>query len=297
MSEQTEEMPAKRNTVNTTIIAEPSFTQGDEETIISHLGPEDTNEVVGGATATFNDEEEDLNSYIDDDEESSSDEEEEEEDDGIEEPEVDNDDDEEVEQEQEDDDDDGDDDDDDDEEEEDESIVGEDEEDDVDRNQGKKARKTIKRGGKKPVTSTEEEEQIQYGIESDDDDDAELDKFDEATREQYLLDFHPEALAIDFDQVRALCTLVRDINGDIVDPFHKTVPVLTKYEKARILGLRAKQLNSNIAPNIEVPDNVIDGYLIAEMELKQKRIPFIIRRPLPNGTSEYWRLEDLEVLY
>jgi hypothetical protein len=30
------------------------------------------------------------------------------------------------------------------------------------------------------------------------------------------------------------------------------------------------------------------------MELKQKRIPFIIRRPLPNGGSEYWRVQDLE---
>ena len=161
--------------------------------------------------------------------------------------------------------------------------------------ESKKARKTLKRGGKKAEVTNEEE--IQYGIESDDEDDTEFDKFDEATREQYLLDFHPESLAIDFDQVRAMCTLVRNDSGDIIDPFHKTIPVLTKYEKARILGLRAKQLNSNVAPNIDVPNDIIDGYLIAEMELKEKRIPFIIRRPLPNGTSEYWRLEDLEVLY
>ena len=39
---------------------------------------------------------------------------------------------------------------------------------------------------------------------------------------------------------------------------------------------------------------IIDGYIIAEEELKQKRIPFIIRRPLPNGGSEYWKLQDLE---
>ena len=32
------------------------------------------------------------------------------------------------------------------------------------------------------------------------------------------------------------------------------------------------------------------------MELKEKKIPFIIQRPLPNGNAEYWALEDLEIL-
>ena len=41
---------------------------------------------------------------------------------------------------------------------------------------------------------------------------------------------------------------------------------------------------------------MIDGYLIALKELEQKKIPFIIQRPLPNGKSEYWRLRDLEQL-
>jgi hypothetical protein len=43
-----------------------------------------------------------------------------------------------------------------------------------------------------------------------------------------------------------------------------------------------------------VPENVIDAYVIAEMELKQKRIPFIIRRPIPGGKCEYWHLKDLD---
>ena len=30
------------------------------------------------------------------------------------------------------------------------------------------------------------------------------------------------------------------------------------------------------------------------MELQQKRIPFIIRRPLSNGSCEYWNVKDLE---
>ena len=51
---------------------------------------------------------------------------------------------------------------------------------------------------------------------------------------------------------------------------------------------------SGANPFIKVPENIIDGYIIAEMELKEKLIPFIIRRPLPNGTSEYWNIKDLE---
>ena len=43
-------------------------------------------------------------------------------------------------------------------------------------------------------------------------------------------------------------------------------------------------------------DNVIDGYLIALKEFEEKKIPFIIKRPLPNGGCEYWKAADLEIL-
>ena len=74
------------------------------------------------------------------------------------------------------------------------------------------------------------------------------------------------------------------------------MPILTKYEKARILGQRAKQINSGNKPFVEIDKHILDGYLIAEEELNQKKLPFIIRRPIPGGSSEYWRLEDLEIL-
>jgi len=40
----------------------------------------------------------------------------------------------------------------------------------------------------------------------------------------------------------------------------------------------------------------LDNFIIAKIELKQKKLPFIIQRPLPNNTFEYWKLEDLEIL-
>jgi DNA-directed RNA polymerase I, II, and III subunit RPABC2 len=74
------------------------------------------------------------------------------------------------------------------------------------------------------------------------------------------------------------------------------VPFVTKYEKAKILGERAKQLNAGAVPMVPVNEDIIDGYLIALAEFEQKKIPMIIRRPLPNNASEYWRLQDLEIL-
>ena len=82
----------------------------------------------------------------------------------------------------------------------------------------------------------------------------------------------------------------------IVDPLHKTMPFITKYEKARVLGERAKQLNMGAKPLVEIGPEVIDGYLIALKEMEEKKIPFIIKRPLPSGGCEYWKCKDLEVL-
>jgi DNA-directed RNA polymerase subunit K/omega len=132
--------------------------------------------------------------------------------------------------------------------------------------------------------------------EEEDDDEHYLQKFDISVNKNYVNEFHPECVSHNFDEIAKLSNIVRDDNGNIIDPFHKTIPFLTKYERARVLGQRAKQIETGSKPLVKVPDNIIDGYLIAEMELEQKKIPFIIRRPLPNGASEYWRLTDLQVI-
>jgi DNA-directed RNA polymerase I, II, and III subunit RPABC2 len=132
----------------------------------------------------------------------------------------------------------------------------------------------------------------------DDSDDEALDnKFEIEGLNEYLANYHPESKQHNYDEIYALSKVVRDANGIIVDDLHRTLPIMSKYEKTRILGQRAKQLNSGNKPFISVPKNIMDGYLIAQEELRQKKLPFIIRRPLPNGGSEYWRIKDLEILY
>ena len=132
--------------------------------------------------------------------------------------------------------------------------------------------------------------------EDDEDDENYLQKFDSEVTKNYILDYHPECLIANYDEILVLSKISRDEFGNIVDAFHKTLPFLTKYEKTRIIGQRAKQINSGAQPFIKLPESIIDGSIIAELELIQKRIPFIIRRPLPNGTSEYWNVKDLEVI-
>ena len=132
----------------------------------------------------------------------------------------------------------------------------------------------------------------------DDDEDGDgelyLQKFEKSINENYIVNYHPESVLQNYDEILTMIKVIRDKDGIIIDDLHKTIPFLTKYEKARILGQRAKQINSGSTPFVKVPENVIDGYIIAELELKVKKIPFIIRRPLPNGGSEYWSIKDLE---
>ena len=138
-----------------------------------------------------------------------------------------------------------------------------------------------------------------YGDDEDDSDYEEdyLQKLDSSMQEDIISNFHPELLQHKKEEIDTLSKIVRNEENVIIDPFHKTVPFLTKYEKARILGERAKQLNAGAKPFINLESSMIDGYLIAEKELQEKKIPFIIKRPITNGGCEYWKVEDLEILY
>ena len=73
---------------------------------------------------------------------------------------------------------------------------------------------------------------------------------------------------------------------------HRTTKYLTKYERARILGTRALQISHNAPILVNLTDE-IDPLQIAERELQARKIPMIIRRYLPDGTYEDWRVEDL----
>ena len=128
------------------------------------------------------------------------------------------------------------------------------------------------------------------------DNEDELKNLEDCQKNDYLLNIHTELKQINHIELDALSRIVRDKDGNIIDELHKTIPFLTKYERARILGLRTKQINKGSAIFVKADKDIIDGYNIALLELEHKKIPFIIQRPLPNGGSEYWNVSDLEII-
>jgi DNA-directed RNA polymerase I, II, and III subunit RPABC2 len=134
----------------------------------------------------------------------------------------------------------------------------------------------------------------------------ELDDFQkaEAADVAKLLRQHPEIWIPYEDQVKGQLQIrVPDESGkefkailrdtSILDAKHSTYPFMTQYEKTKCISFRASQLEHGASPYIVVPEGVTDAYQIAKMELEGKRLPYILKRTLPDGTFEVWRISDL----
>ena len=136
-------------------------------------------------------------------------------------------------------------------------------------------------------------------LDSDEEEDLEvnyLKKIDDSMKKDILESFHPECIQKNFDEINFMCVTERDKNNIIIDKNHKTIPILTKYERCRAIGTRVKQLNSGAKALVELREEIMDNYVIANRELREKKLPFIIQRPIANGKSEYWNINDLEFL-
>uniref|UniRef100_A0A0K0G3U4 RPB6 homolog n=1 Tax=Strongyloides venezuelensis TaxID=75913 RepID=A0A0K0G3U4_STRVS len=75
-----------------------------------------------------------------------------------------------------------------------------------------------------------------------------------------------------------------------------TTPFMTKYERARILGTRALQIALGAPVMVEL-EGETDPLEIARKELKEQKIPIIIRRYLPDGSFEDWGVDELFINY
>jgi len=71
-------------------------------------------------------------------------------------------------------------------------------------------------------------------------------------------------------------------------------PMLTRFEKARIMGARALQLSLGAPVFIEIPKNATSSLEIAMEELKQRVIPIVIKRTLPNGDYQHLPIDQFE---
>jgi len=71
-------------------------------------------------------------------------------------------------------------------------------------------------------------------------------------------------------------------------------PTLTRFERARIMGARALQLSLGAPVFIEIPKNATSSHEIAMEELKQRVIPIVIKRTLPNGDYQHIAIDQFE---
>tara|TARA_A100001015_G_C15037168_1_gene737060 strand:- start:3010 stop:3279 length:270 start_codon:yes stop_codon:yes gene_type:complete len=67
---------------------------------------------------------------------------------------------------------------------------------------------------------------------------------------------------------------------------------LFKYERAKLLGVRARQIDGNAPVMVEL-DGEVSSLEIAKKELIEKKIPLIVQRIHENGDYENWTLDEL----
>jgi len=119
----------------------------------------------------------------------------------------------------------------------------------------------------------------------------------EVAKESRALNFlnthHPECRLDYLEQTLAKLPLTSYPPDHGTDSRHRSVPYLTPFEKTKIIGFRANQLAQGSRPFVMVPSHMTDVLEIARLELEQKRLPFIVKRPMPDGSFEYIRLSDL----
>ena len=185
-------------------------------------------------------------------------------------------------------------------------------EDDVESQENERPEENNNEDGEKPssiVQNNNGHQQAGDSSESDTDEsdseseDEYIHKVDLEKKLQYIKETHTQEISKTYEEMVALTKIKRQKTTNsgedlIVDDKHTTVPILTKYEKTRVLGIRVSQLNEGAPRYISLGSEhtIIDNIVIAEKELRLKKLPFIVTRPLPNGEKEHWRLKDLEIL-
>jgi DNA-directed RNA polymerase I, II, and III subunit RPABC2 len=136
------------------------------------------------------------------------------------------------------------------------------------------------------------DEDIEKEEERDEEEDDEPAEDDEDMSEYFESSIIP---AYDEKDTKPFLSTIEEITNQTVKN-RRTLAILSKYEKAKIIGIRAQQIamGSHIyLDNIHSYSNPLD---IAKEELRQKRTPLLVRRNIvgKKGTvHEDWRIEEL----
>ncbi|KAI9471822.1 MAG: RNA polymerase, subunit omega/K/RPB6 [Benjaminiella poitrasii] len=128
----------------------------------------------------------------------------------------------------------------------------------------------------------------------EDDEPQEYNDYDDHYEEEEPYEEQPtETIAILDDVMAGTTSNEANNNNNAAERSERlTTPYLTKYERARILGTRALQISLSAPVMVDI-DGETDALAIANKELREKKIPLIVRRFMPDGTYEDWKIKDL----
>ena len=108
----------------------------------------------------------------------------------------------------------------------------------------------------------------------------------EPIRETSLLK-HPEVRPVD--------------RKDVGTEERKTLNYYSKYEYTALLATRAQQLADGARPLVGLegilPSDPLFVWKVAEREILEQRLPFIVHRRMPDGKSEFWSTQELEKIW
>jgi DNA-directed RNA polymerase I, II, and III subunit RPABC2 len=92
----------------------------------------------------------------------------------------------------------------------------------------------------------------------------------------------------------------KDVTDAVKQP-RITREFYTKYEYTALLATRAQQIAEGAKPLVSLEglkqSDPMFVWNVARREIEQRKLPFMIRRQLPNGTSEYWSTQELESIW
>lgn len=88
---------------------------------------------------------------------------------------------------------------------------------------------------------------------------------------------------------------------------NRTSPMMTRFERTKVLGLRTEQIARGSLPLLDAEEIeqlassptasfASISLHLATQELRKKKTPYVIVRTLPNGKRETWRVADMIVI-
>ena len=104
------------------------------------------------------------------------------------------------------------------------------------------------------------------------------------------MDLHPEVRPVFRNEV-----------AEAIQQPRITRPYFTKYELTALVATRAQQLAEGAKPLVSLDglraSDPMFVWNVARREVEQRKLPFLVRRQLPNNTSEFWSAQELEIIW